>query len=111
LTKLDDPQWGQPFTIEELETALGLAADIGLPLSIGEEHEGCDEVLEIPHRVQNLRDGGEMLFMIWKDADGGRFVVQELACPETRTMTTNSLSDALRFCREQRGADWAVVAQ
>jgi hypothetical protein len=108
---LDDTQWGQPFTIEELETAMCLSPDIGLPLSIGLEHEGCDEVLEVPHRVQSLRDDGFMLFMIWKDAEDGRFVVQELACPETRMMTTSSLSDALRFCREQRGADWAVAAQ
>ncbi len=110
MTNLDESQWGQPFTIEELETAMGLAADLGLPLSIGLEHEGCDEVLEVPHRVQSLRDDGLMLFMVWKDVDG-RFAVQELACPQTRMMTTNSLSDAVRFCREQRGADWAVAAQ
>jgi hypothetical protein len=105
VTNIVEPQWGIEFEPEDLEAAFALAEDIGLPLSVGLDHEGCPEVLEVPHRAQRLRERGEILFMIYRSIGGG-FTALELGAANTRTITFSDLAAALRFCREQRGADW-----
>ncbi len=110
MTNLVEPQWGIDFEPEDLEAAFALAEDIGLPLSISLDHAGCPEVLEVPHRVQRLRERDEMLFMVYREADGSGFTVLELATVDSRMMTFRSLPAALKFCREQRGAEWPEEA-
>ena len=104
----EEQQWGTPFDITALEAALSLAADLGLPLSLADNHEGCPEVLEVSPR--DSRAGAAVQFMVWCNANGSGFTVQDLSTAVTPTMTTDDLNDAIRFCREQRGADWPAQA-
>lgn len=106
MTTLTEPQWGQWFDVTDLEATLSLAADIGLPLNIGLDHEGSPEVLEAPYRHAPL--SGEVHLMLWRNADTEGFTVMNLA--QRTTTPFSDLMEAVRFVREQWGADWPAMA-
>jgi len=106
MTRPEEPQWGIPFDTSALEAAVSLAADLGLPLNLAHEHEGCPEVLEVSPR--DYRAGADVQFMIWCATDGTGFIVQDMGTEGFPTMTFGDLNDAVRFCRKQRGDDWPM---
>jgi hypothetical protein len=55
MSRLTEDQWGIEFDVTELEAAISLSENLGLPWVIAHEHEGCPDVFEVP-RVTMLRD-------------------------------------------------------
>jgi hypothetical protein len=97
--------WAVPFSPDDLDAAFAWASDNGLPLAIGVDHEGAEEVLEVPPR-----DGvgsGLVQFSIYVPTESGGYVVVEHE--PYRTATFSGLLAALRLCLTQRGADWPGI--
>jgi hypothetical protein len=95
---LVEPQWAQPFDVTDLEAAVSLAADLGMPMMIALDHIGAAdaEVLEIPYG-RRLDPNEDVQVMIWNDAGGAGFMLMDNSTTECGTKVFSDVLAAVRF--------------
>ena len=92
-------QWGLPFTIQELRSALAYGFDRGMSLRVATNHPGADEVLEVQHDPRNELAG--VRFTIYRPVSAELYGI--FSNRDHKVQYFNTLLDAVRCCRKPSG--------